>query len=401
MYRHGLSILCAAVIGGSIHAAAAEKKYGPGVTDTEIKLGQTMPYSGPASSFGVTGRTVGAYFKMLNEEGGINGRTVTLSSLDDGYSPPKTVEQTRKLVEQEQVLAIDGSIGTPPNAAIQRYLNERKVPQLFIYSGASRFRDPVRYPWTIGVDLPYPEEARAFARHVLEVAPNGKIAVLYQNDDYGKDHLNALKAALGDKAERMIVKAESYEVTDPTIDSQIVALQSSGADFLVTGAAPKFTAQAIRKAYDIGWKPLIFVAYPSSSIPLVLQPAGLEKSIGVITAAFVKFSGDPAWKDDAEMKAYLAFMAKYNPGDNPDDFLAVAGYYGAAATAYVLRQCGDILTRDNVLYQMTHMTNVRLPMLLPGITFTTAPDDYRALKQMQLQRFDGRRWMPMGGLVGG
>jgi branched-chain amino acid transport system substrate-binding protein len=394
------AIMYVAMTGGVIHAQAAEKNYGPGVTDTEIKLGQTMAYSGPASSFGLTGRTFNAYFKMLNEAGGINGRKINLISLDDGYSPPKTVELTRQLVEQEQVLAITSSLGTPTNSATQRYLNEHKVPQIFVFSGASRFRDPAHSPWTMGVDLSYPDVARAYAGYILETKPDAKVAVLYQNDDYGKDHLNAFKAALGDKANGMIVKTASYEVTDPTVESQVVELQASGADVLLAVTAPKFTAQTIRKAYDIGWKPLIFIPYPSSSIPLALQPAGLDKSVGVMTAAFVKLPGDSTWKDDPEMQAYLAFMAKYDPGDNANDFLAIAGYFGAAATVRVLKQCGDDLTRENVMYQATHMSGVRIPMLLPGITFTTAPDDYSPVKQMQLQRFDGTRWVPVGGLVG-
>jgi ABC-type branched-subunit amino acid transport system substrate-binding protein len=399
MKKHWLaSFICLAALWVSLHAVAAEKSYGPGVTDSEIKLGQTMPFSGPASALGVTGRTSAAYFKMLNEQGGINGRKVTLISLDDGYSPPKTVEQTRKLVEQEQVLAIAGTVGTPTNASIQRYLNEHKVPQLFIYTGTSRFRDPAGSPWTIPVDLAFPDETRAFAEYVLQVAPDAKIGVLYQNDDYGKDHVNGLRAALGDKADRMIVKAESYEVTDATVDSQVVTLQASGADVLVAAAIPKFTAQMIRKVYNIGWKPLTFIAFPTSSIPLVLQPAGLEKSVGLMTVSFVKFPGDPTWKDDPEMQSYLAFMAKYNSGDNPDDFLAIGGYYGAIATAHVLRQCGDNLSRENVMYQATHLSGLRIPMLLPGITFSTAPDDYRPIKEMQLQRFDGTRWVTVGGL---
>ncbi len=401
MSRYWLpSFIVVAAIAGALCAEAADKNYGPGVTDTEIKLGQTIPYSGPASSFSVQGRISQAYFKMLNDQGGINGRKVTMISLDDAYSPPKTVEQTRKLVEQEGVLAIVGTLGSPTNAAIQRYLNDKKVPQLFVFSGASRFRDPAGAPWTLASDLAYADETRAFAEYILREAPNAKIAVLYQNDDFGRDHLNGLKSALGDKAARMVVKAESFEVTDPTIDSQIVTLQSTGADVLVTAGVPKFTAQMIRKAGDIGWKPLTFIAFPSSSIPQVLKPAGLEKSVGVITAAFVKFPGDPAWKDDPEMRDYLAFMAKYDPADNPDDFLAIAGYYGAAEAVAVLRQCGDNLTRENVLYQATHMQGVRVPMLLPGISVTTAPDDYRSVKQMQLQRFDGTRWVPLGGLVG-
>jgi branched-chain amino acid transport system substrate-binding protein len=336
MKRHWLaSIIFAAIVGGAIRAEAAEKNYGPGVTDTEIKLGQTMAYSGPASSYGITGRTLTAYFKMLNEGGGINGRKINVISLDDGYTPPKTVELTRQLVEQEQVLAITGSLGTPTNSATQRYLNEHKVPQLFLFSGASRFRDPVHYPWSMAVDLSFSDVARAYALHILEGKPDAKIAVLYQNDDYGKDHLNALKAALGDKANAMIVKTASYEVTDPTVESQVVELQASGADVLLVVAAPKFTAQTIRKAYDTGWKPLIFVPYPTSSIPLVLKPAGLDKSVEVMTAAFVKLPGDSTWKDDPEMQAYLAFMAKYDPGDNANDFLAIGGYFAAVATCCI------------------------------------------------------------------
>jgi branched-chain amino acid transport system substrate-binding protein len=401
MRGHWLApVIGAALIAGALHVSAADKKYGPGVSDTEIKLGQTMPYSGPASSFALSGRAFGAYFKMINEAGGINGRKIDLISLDDGYSPPKTVELTRQLVERDEVLAIVGSLGTAANSATQRYLNEKKVPQAFIFTGASRFRDAANYPWTIALDVSYADVARAYADHILEVAPNAKIGMLVQNDDYGKDHLNAFKAALGDKAAQMIVKTVFYEVTDPTVESQVVSLQASGADVLFAVTAPKFTAQMIRKAYDIGWKPLIFIPYPSSSIPLALQPAGLEKSVGVMTAAFVKFPSDPAWKDDPEMRDYLALMAKYDPNDDPNDFLAIVGYYGAAATAHVLKQCGDDLTRENFMYHATHMSGVRIPLLLPGITFSTAPDDYSPVKQMVLKRFDGARWVPATELIG-
>ena len=380
-------------------AMAAEKNYGPGVSDTEIKIGQTMPYSGPASSFGTQGRTAMAFYKMTNDNGGINGRSITFISLDDGYSPPKTVEQTRRLIEQEQVLAIVGTVGTPTNASIQRYLNDRKVPQLFLFSGVARFRDPQNYPWTMGLDLSFTYQARAFARYILETMPNGKIAVLYQNDDFGKDNLNALRAELGDKVS-MIVKEATYEVTDPTVDSQIVALQSSGADVLFDVSIPKFTAQAIRKIYDINWKPLHIIAYPSASIPSTLQPAGLDKSVGIVTAEFMKQVGDPVWKDDPEMLAYLAFMTKYNPGVDPTDKFNVLGYFNATVVVKMLTQCGDEITRENLLKQATHMQTLKMPMLLPGITMNTSPANYNPIRQMELQRFDGNQWVRFGGVVG-
>jgi branched-chain amino acid transport system substrate-binding protein len=380
--------------------ALAQKNYGPGVSDTEIKIGQTMPYSGPASSYGTLGRASAAYYRMVNEQGGINGRRITLISLDDGYSPPKTVEQARRLVEQEGVLAIFGSLGTPTNIAIQRYLNEHKVPQLFAWSGAARFRDPQNYPWSMGGDLSFIHETSAFAAYVLKAVPNAKIAVLYQNDDYGKDHLTGLRQGLGADATRMIVKLATYESTDATIDSQVIELSASGADVLLTIAIPKFTAQAIRKIYEIGWKPMHFIAYPAASIPTTLQPAGLEKSVGVISAEFIKQPGDPAWANDQEMIEYLTFMKKYDADADPNDKLAVLGYYQAAAVVQLLKECGDELTRENLMRHATHMQQFHAPMLLPGITLTTTPTDYAAIKQMRLQRFDGRQWVPIGGIVG-
>src|SRR5215469_14443190 len=301
--------IAAAVFG---HSSAAEQKYPPGVSDTEIKIGQTLPYSGPASSFATIGRTQSAYYRMVNEQGGVGGRNITFISLDDGYSPPKTVEQTRRLVEQEGVLGIFGSLGTPTNAAIQRYLNDRKVPQLFLFTGTSRFRDPERFPWTMGGDLSFVSETRVFAHFIEKEKPEAKIAVLYQNDDYGKDHFNTLKATLGDGSKARIVAEASYEATDPTVDSQIVALKASGADVLFDVALPKFAAQAIRKTAEIGWQPLHIVPYPASSIPRTLEPAGLDKSVGLVTAEFLKEPADPAWQNDDDVKAYLDFQKTRN-----------------------------------------------------------------------------------------
>jgi branched-chain amino acid transport system substrate-binding protein len=380
-------------------SAFAQKNYGPGVSDTEIKIGQTIAYSGPASFFGTIGRTVAGYYRMVNEQGGINGRKINFISLDDAYSPPKTVEQTRRLVEQDQVLAIIGSLGTPTNASVQRYLNERNVPQLLLFTGASRFREPQTYPWTTGTDLSYADASRAYAQHIVKTAPGGKIAVLYQNDDFGKDHLGSFRAALGDNA-KMIVKEVSYEVSDATVDSQIIDLQATGADILFTIAIPKFTAQAIRKAHDIGWKPLHIITFPAASVTATLQPAGLENSIGVVSVAFYKEPGDVAWANDSEVLKFLAFLKKYNPDANPNDSLNVIAYVHAATVVAVLRLCGDDLTRKNLLYEATHMRTIRVPMLLPGSTMNTSPTEYSPVKQMQLQRFDGTRWVAFGGVVG-
>jgi branched-chain amino acid transport system substrate-binding protein len=380
-------------------AALGETIYGPGVTDIEIRLGQTMPYSGPLSAFGTVGRASLAYFKMVNDNGGINGRRITLVSLDNESTPPKTVEQTRRLIEQDQVLAIVGSLGAAQNAVVQRYLNERKVPHLFIFTGAARFTDPQNFPWTMTLVQSEPAEARGYGRYILATAPRAKVGVLYQSDDAGKGWLAGLKQGLGDQA-AAIVREESFEFSDPTIDSQIVALQSAGADvvFYATGNS-KFAAQAIRKVYDIGWKPLQILTSPASSIAATLRPAGLEKSVGVVTAEFVKLPGDPSWANDPEMRDYFAFMNKYYPEADISDRMNVLGYYDAATTVYVLKRCGDTLTRENLMFQATHMKDVRMPMLLPGITFSTSPTDYAAIKQLQLQRFDGTRWEALGDII--
>jgi branched-chain amino acid transport system substrate-binding protein len=380
---------------------AAGKAYGPGVTDTEIKIGQTIAYSGPASSLGTIGRTATAYYKMVNDQGGVHGRKINFLSMDDGYSPPKSVEQVRRLVEQDQVLGMFGSLGTATNAATQRYLNEHKVPQFFVFSGVARFRDPHTSPWTVGGDLAFVNETEAFARYILSDVPNPRIAVLYQNDDYGKDHLTGLRTGLGDKAAAMIVRTASFEITDATVDSQIIQLKETGANVLLTAGIPKFAAQSIRKVHDIDWKPLHILAYPAASIPATFKPAGLDASVGIVTAEFVKQPGDPAWANDPEMLAFLDFMKTYASDLDPNDKYSVFGYYHAAAVVKVLGLCGDNLTRENVLNQMTHLSAMTVPMLLPGITMTTTPDDYAAIKQMQLQRFDGTGWVKIGGIIRG
>jgi len=397
-WRLALAGALAAALAASV--PAAEQKPSPGVTATEIRIGQTLPYSGPASSFAVIGATQGAYYKMINDKGGVGGRKIDYISLDDGYAPPKTVEQTRRLVEQDGVLGIFGSLGTPTNAATQRYLNDRKVPQLFLFTGTSRFRDPEHFPWTMGGDLSFVSETRIFAHFIEKERPEAKIAVLYQNDDYGKDHLNTLKATLGDKSKAKIVAEASYESTDPTIDSQIVSLKASGADVLFDVALPKFAAQAIRKVADIGWKPLHIVPYPASSIPRTLEPAGLDKSVGVVTAEFLKEPADPAWHNDPDVQAYLDFQKSYNPGADANDWNNVIAYYMAAAVVQLLNGCGGDLSREHVLQQVSHLQGVTVPMLLTGITLNTSPSDYNAIKTMRLKRFDGTKWVPLDGIVG-
>jgi len=375
---------------------AAEKHYGPGVTDTEIKLGQTMPYSGPLSGIGTTGRAELAYFEKVNREGGLNGRRINLISLDDGYSPPKTVEQIRKLVEQEQVLAVFHPLGTPTNAAIYKYMNARKVPHLFLGSGLDRWGDPNHYPWTMPGVPTYRMEGRIFARYVIRVRPEAKIGVLYQNDDAGKEFLAGLRQGLGDRADKMIVAEVSYEVTDPTVDSQIITLKGSGADTFMIGGAVKAAAQALRKAPAIGWKPLTLLPGTSSSIEQVIKPAGFENAVGVISTHYLKDPSDPLWQGDEEMKAYLAFMKQYYPQGDSLDILNVRGYSMAQLMVVVLKQCGDDLTRENVMRQAANLKDVDLPLLLPGVRVSTSPTDYFPFKQVQMMRFDGKRWALFG-----
>jgi branched-chain amino acid transport system substrate-binding protein len=380
--------------------AVAEKKYGPGATDDEIKIGNTNPYSGPASAYGTIGRSESAYFKMVNEQGGVNGRKIVFISLDDAYSPPKTVEQVRRLVEQEEVLLLFQSLGTPSNTAIHKYMNAKKVPQLFVATGATKWGDPQNFPWTMGWQPNYQTEAHLYAKYLQKNKPAARIAVLYQNDDYGKDYLKGLHEGLGSQAGKMIVKEASYEVTDPTVESQIVTLQASGADTLFIFATPKFAAQAIRKTYDIRWKALTFVNNVSSSVAAVLEPAGLEKSVGVVTVLYFKDPNDPQWANDPAMKDWQEWMKKYYPDGNPADGLNVFGYLAAQTMVQVLKQCGDELTRENVMRQAANLKDLALPLLLPGIRINTGPADFYPVDQIQLARFDGKRWVLFGEVLG-
>jgi branched-chain amino acid transport system substrate-binding protein len=399
MFQHWTASLVLVGALGIAAAIAADKKYGPGVTDTEIKLGQTAAYSGPASAYGAISRIQGGYIRMINEHGGINGRKITMISLDDGYSPPKTVEQTRRLVEEDQVLAIFDSLGTAPNSAIQEYLNEKHVPH-FPVSGASRFTDPEHFPWTMGVLASYETEGRIYGKYILQTIKDPKVAVLYQNDDLGKDYFKGLQEGLGDRAKSTIVKVASYELTDPTIDSQIIGLKASGANVLFNASSPKFTAMSIRKAFDLDWHPTHFLSLTGASIPAALTPAGPEKAVGIISSNSVKDPSDPIWDNDKGMQDYVAFMKSYYPDRPPSDLLAFGGYALSQTMIYILEQCGDNLTRENVMYQATHMQNVEFPLLLPGIKINTSPTNYRGYNQMQLVKFDGKRWVPFGEIIG-
>jgi branched-chain amino acid transport system substrate-binding protein len=380
--------------------AVAEKKYDPGASDTEIRIGNTNPYSGPASAYGTIGRSEAAYFRMINDQGGINGRKINFISLDDAYSPPRTVEQVRRLVEQEEVLFLFQSLGTPSNTAIHKYMNAKKVPQLFVATGATKWGDPQGFPWTIGWQPNYQTEAHLYAKYLLQNKPGTRIAVLYQNDDYGKDYLKGFHDGLGKQVDKMIAQEVSYEVTDPTVESQIVTLQASGADSLFIVATPKFAAQAIRKAYDVGWKPLTFVNNVSTSIAAVLEPAGLEKSVGLVTALYFRDPNDPQWANDPAMKEWQGWMKKYYPDGNLNDGFNVFGYLVAQTLIQVLKQCGDDLTRENVMRQAGNLKDLVLPMLLPGIRINTSPTDFYPIEQVQLARFDGKRWVLFGEVLG-
>ena len=394
----GLSAAGLILAGGLAFAAG---QYGPGVTDTEIKLGSTMPYSGPASSYGTIGKSEAAYFAMVNEQGGVNGRKIDFIVRDDAYSPPKTVEDIRELVEQDHVLATFNTLGTPPNSAIRAYMNDNKVPQLLVATGANKWNDPKHYPWTIGWQPSYQIEARIYARYILNNIPDAKIAVLYQNDDFGKDYLIGLREGLGDKADKLIVATQTYETTDATVDSQVVALQGSGANVLVTAAIPKFVAQEIRKMYDIGWKPTHFLSNVSTSVGTVMRPAGPEKAVGVISTAYFKDPTDPQWQDTPEYKDWLAWMKKYNTSGNVADAFTVYGYSAAQTMVAVLKQCGNDLTRENLMKQAANIHDLKLPMLLPGIVVSTSADDFAPIKQMQLMKFDGTTWKLFGPVISG
>jgi branched-chain amino acid transport system substrate-binding protein len=378
--------------------AADDKKYDAGATDDTIRVGNIMPYSGPASAYGAIGRAMTAYFKMVNDRGGINGRKVDFVSYDDAYSPPKTVEQARKLVESDEVLLVAGSFGTAGNSAIQRYLNQKHVPQLFIVSGASRFNDPEHFPWTMGLGATYRIETSIYAAYLLKEKPSAKIAVLYQNDDAGKELLKGVKEGLGDKVAQIVAES-AYEVTEPTIDSHVVSLKASGADVLFSLATPKFAAQSIKKAAEIDWHPLHFLPVVSASIGATLAPAGFQNSAGVISAAFLKDATDPQWSEDPGMTRYRDFLSKYMPDADRLDALLASGYATAQAVELVLRRCGDNLTRDNVMKQATNLEHVSFDLLLPGIELNTSPRDFTAIKDMNLMRFEKDSWKLFGGLV--
>ncbi|NML45026.1 ABC transporter substrate-binding protein [Ramlibacter sp. G-1-2-2] len=377
-------------------AAAQQKQYGPGASDTEIKVGNTIPYSGPASAYGIIGKVEAAYFKMLNEQGGINGRKIDYISLDDGYSPPKAVEMIRKLVEQDEVLFTVSTLGTPSNSAIHKYMNQKKVPHLFLATGASKWNDPKDFPWTMGFNPSYQAEARLYAADILRNHPNAKIAILYQNDDYGKDYLKGFMDGLGDKGKAMVIKTATYEVTDPTVDSQIVTLQSSGADVFFNITTPKFAAQAIRKVADVGWKPVHYLNQVSASVGAVLKPAGLDKSVGLVSMQYFKDPTDPKWANDPAMKDYFAFMKARVPDGDPADGQATYGMMVAQLTTELLKMCGSNLTRENLMKQAASFKNYQIPLALPGVTVTTGPNDFALFQTMQLVKFDGKTWQGLG-----
>ena len=372
--------------------AFAQKLYGPGATDTEIRIGTTTPYSGPASAYSAGAVSIAAYFTMLNDQGGVNGRKINFISLDDAYSPPKTVEQIRRLIESDEVLFLVNPVGTATNMAVLKYINQKKVPHLFVGSGATIFNDPGHFPWTMSWTPHYASEGEIYARYVLSVKPDAKVGIISQNDDLGRDYLLGFRRGLGDRASSMIVSALTYNTSDPTIDSQIVSLKASGADVLLIAAVPKFAAQAIRKAYDIDWHPLKFVVGVGSSIAGAIRPAGFEASKGVISAAYQKDPADPQWKEDPAMKAWNVWMDKYNPRIDKSDYYAPYGYNIGFAVAQILKQCGDNLTRENIMRQASNL-DMELPLLLPGIRLKTGPTDLRPIKQMRLVRFDGERYV--------
>jgi branched-chain amino acid transport system substrate-binding protein len=393
----GRRLLAALAIGSAavlMDPAAAQKRYDPGASDTEIRIGNIVPYSGPASAYGVVGKTIAAYFNKVNVEGGVNGRKIRFISYDDAYSPPKTVEQARKLVESDEVLLIFYSLGTPTNSAIQKYMNAKKVPHLFVASGAAKWNDPRNFPWTMGWAPSNQTEGHIYAQYLLHNHRQGKIAILYQNDDFGKDYLKGLMDGLGGKIP--IVAEAPYQTTDPTPDSQIISLQASGADIFFDVTTPKFAAQAIKKVSEIGWKPLHFLNNVSRSIGAVLRPAGFRNAEGILSAGYTKDATDPTWSDEPAFKEWSAFMDQYYPGGDKTDNLTVVSYTAAQALVQVLERCVDDLTRNNVLREATKLHELRLGMLLPGITINTSPHDYAPLKQMQMMRFTGEHWELFG-----
>ena len=400
MKRKFLALALAGVSAALIGVpAAAQKKYDSGATDKEIKVGGISPYSGPASAYGTIGKAIDAYFKKVNAEGGVNGRQIKFVTLDDGYNPARTVEQARKLVEQEEVLFLFNTLGTPPNTAIHKYMNQKKVPQLFVATGATLWGDPKNFPWTMGWQPNYQAEGKIYAAHILETKPNAKIGILMQNDDYGRDYLKGFLDGLGDKAKTMVVKQVTYEVTDPTVDSQMVELKGSGADTFFNITTPKFAAQAIKKAAEIGWKPVHYLNSVSNAAGAVMTTAGAENGVGVISAFYLKDPTDPQWQNSQEYKDWLAWMQKYFPGGDLKDNLNVFGYTVAQTVVEVLKKSGDTLTRENVMKQAANL-DMTLPMLLPGVNIKTGPDDFFPIEREQLARWDGKTWVLFGKVIG-
>jgi ABC-type branched-subunit amino acid transport system substrate-binding protein len=380
-------------------SAFAQKKYDTGASDTEIKIGNVEAYSGPASAYGVIGKTEDAYFKMVNDNGGVNGRKINFISYDDGYSPPKTVEQVRKLIESDEVFLIFNALGTPTQSAVQKYQNMKKVPQLFVATGASKWNDPKDFPWTMGFQPSYRVEARIFAKYILKEKPGAKVAVFYQNDDFGKDYLAGLKDVFGDKASSLIVAEESYETTEPSIDSHIVKLKGTGADVLVNISTPKFAAQTIKKLAELQWKPMHLMTDVSISIGAVMKPAGLDASEGVLSAGYLKDASDPQWKDDDGMKKFMAFVDKYMPGANISDTNLVYGYAAAQTMVQALKQAGDDLTRENVMKQAASLKNFAPDTLVPGITITTSATDFAPIEQLKMMQFKDGKWVLFGDII--
>jgi branched-chain amino acid transport system substrate-binding protein len=379
--------------------AFAQKKYDTGASDTEIKIGNVEAYSGPASAYGVIGKTEDAYFKMINDQGGIGGRKINFISYDDGYSPPKTVEQIRKLIESDEVFLVFNALGTPTQTAVQKYQNAKKVPQLFVATGASKWNDPKEFPWTMGFQPSYRVEARIFAKYIMKEKPNAKVAVFYANDDFGKDYVAGIKEIFGDKAKSLIVAEESYETTEPSIDSHIVKLKDTGADVFINIATPKFAAQAIKKIAELGWKPMQVMTDVSISIGAVMKPAGLDASEGVLSAGYLKDASDPQWKDDAGMKKFMAFAEKYMPGADISDTSLVYGYAAAQTMVQVLKQCGDNLTRENVMKQAASLKNFAPDTLIPGITVNTGPTDFAPIEQLKMMQFKNGKWDLFGDII--
>jgi branched-chain amino acid transport system substrate-binding protein len=395
-----IAALATAVIAFNSGSVFAQKKYDTGASDSEIVIGNIMPYSGPASAYGVIGRTEEAYFSKINNEGGINGRKIKFISYDDGYSPPKAVEQARKLVESDEVLLIFNALGTPSNSAIEKYMNAKKVPQLFVATGASKWNEPKAFPWTMGWQPSYQSEAHIYAKYLMKEKPDGKIGVLYQNDDFGKDYLKGLKDALGAKTS-MIVAEEAYETSEPSIDNHIVKLKASGADVFLSITTPKFAAQAIKKLAEMDWHPLHIVSNVSTSVGGVIKPAGFENAQGILSAAYAKDGADPRWNDDPGMKKFLAFLDKYYPDGNRLDGSVVYGYGAAQTMVKVLQMCGDDLTRENVMKQAASLKDFEPDTLLPGVRISTSPTDFAPIEQLQMQRFKGEKWELFGDIMSG